>query len=359
MKVPDPLVSIVMPVRNDVRYVEQAAGAVLDQDVPGGLELILAVGPSGDGTEDVCARLAQADERVSIVENPDGSAAAGLNRAVASAAGAVLARVDARAVVPPGYLRRAVELLEVTGADVVGGMQQPRGTTPFEEAVAAAMSSRFGAGDARYRTGGEPGPTDTVYLGVFRRDAFERAGGFDESLVRNQDYELNYRLRARGGVVYFHPDLRVAYRPRSSLRALCGQYFQYGQWKQVVVRRHPRSLRWRQLAAPAMLVANTAGVVVGLTRRRGGLAVPGAYLMAVLGASALVGRNLPPRAAASLPGVFVTMHGAWGLGFLVGPRGPDAPSRQGCSRVPRPENGLSDARFRSTRVRSAPRRPPV
>lgn len=315
-----PAVSVVMPVRNAEGHLARAVRAVLDQECPGGLEVLLAVGPSRDGTERVCAGLAATDGRVRVLDNPDGSAAAGLNRAVAAARGPVVARVDAHAVVPPGYLRRALELLEDTGADTVGGMQDAVGETPFELAVAAAMSSRFGAGDARFRTGGRPGPTDTVYLGVFRREALRRAGAFDETLERNQDYELNYRLRAAGGTVYFHPDLRVAYRPRASLRALAAQYFRYGQWKQVVVRRHPRSLRWRQVVAPATLLANLAGLAAGLTGHRAGLAVPGAYLATVVAASAGLGRRLPPRAAAHLPGVFVTMHGAWGLGFLVGAR---------------------------------------
>lgn len=317
---PAPLVSVVMPVRDNADRVERAVAAVLDQDCPGGLEVVLAVAPSADATDGVCAQLAAGDERVRVVANPAGSAAAGLNRGIAASSGGVVARVDAHATLPAGYLGRAVALLDETGADNVGGLQHAQGDTPFEQAVAAAMASRFGAGDARFRTGGKPGPTDTVYLGVFRRAALERVGGFDETLARNQDYELNYRLRASGGTVYFHPDLRVAYRPRSTLRALAAQYLAYGQWKQVVVRRHPRSLRWRQLAAPAALLANTAGLFVGVTRHRTVLAVPGAYLVAVLGAATVVGRTLEPKAAARLPVVFVTMHGAWGLGFLLGPR---------------------------------------
>lgn len=317
-----PPLSVVVAVRDGAFGLDRAVRSVLEQRYAGRLEVILAVGPSTDGTEEVARRLKAEDARVRVLANPTGVTSAGLNLAWKAATGDVIARVDAGSEVPEGYLTAATRVLAETGADNVGGVQQAVGATAFERAVAAAMSSRFGAGDARHRTGGPPGPTDTVYLGVFRRTALERVGGFDETLVRNQDYELNHRLRATGGTVYFHPDLRVTYRPRSSVGALARQYFEYGQWKQVVVRRHPRSLRWRQLVAPAAVLATIAGLAVGLTRHRAGLAVPGAYAGAVLAASALVRPGMDRAAGAWLPVVFVTMHGAWGLGFLLGPRQP-------------------------------------
>lgn len=311
-------VSALVAVRDGAFGLERAVRSVLDQDYGGPLEVVVAVGPSRDGTAELASRLSAEDARVRIVSNPTGVTSAGLNLACRAATGKVLARVDAGSELPPDYVRCAVALLEETGADNVGGVQEARGRTAFERAVAAAMASPFGAGGARYRTGGAPGPTDTVYLGVFRREALESVGGFDETLMRNQDYELNYRLRAAGGTVYFHPDLRVTYRPRSSLGALARQYFAYGRWKQAVVRRHPRSVRWRQLAAPTALVGIAGGVAVGLTGRRAGFVAPGAYAAAVVAASAHTGRGLDRDAAAWLPAVFVTMHGAWGAGFLVG-----------------------------------------
>lgn len=314
-------VSVVMAVRDGAPHLVEAVDAVLRQDCPAVRELVLAVAPSSDDSRLIAEEYATADPRVRVVENPEGGAAAGLNRAIAASTGDVIVRVDDHAVLPPRYVHRAVALLEATGADNVGGMQQVVGRTAFERAVATAMTSPFGVGDARFRTGGPPGPIDTVYLGVFRREAVERIGGFDETLQRNQDYELNYRLRAAGGTVYFHPDLQVTYRPRSSLRALARQYYEYGQWKQVVVRRHPRSLRWRHLVAPAALLVNAGGLTAGLAGRRNALVAPGAYTAAVVGASVVEGRRLEGRATAWLPLVFVTMHVAWGLGFLRGAGG--------------------------------------
>ncbi|MBA2529133.1 MAG: glycosyltransferase family 2 protein [Euzebyales bacterium] len=309
-----------MPIRNEGGHLASSVAAVLAQDYPVGFEVVLAVGPSADDTAAVAARLAAGDPRVRVVGNPSGATAAGLNRAIAAARGEIIVRVDGHATLPPGYVRRAVELLDETGAVNVGGVMGAEGTTPFEQAVAAAMSSRFGVGDARFHYGGRPGPVDSVYLGVFRRDALAAAGGFDEAFVRTQDAELNHRLRAAGGIVWFSPELRVTYRPRGTMAGLARQYFDYGRWRRVVVRRHPESLRWRQVVAPLAVVANVSGLALGISGRRLGLLLPGTYLAAVLGASAVAGRQLPPAALARLPGVFAVLHHAWGAGFLTSPR---------------------------------------
>ncbi len=314
-----PTLSVVMPVRNDAAHLDAAVTAVLAQDYPVPFDVVLGVGPSHDGTEAVARRLAEQHPAVRVVENTSGSTSAGLNAAIAAATGEVVARVDSHSELSPGYLRRAVETLRATGADNVGGVQDATGATTFERAVAAAMTSRFGVGNARFHYGGEPGPTDTVYLGVFTREALERVGGFDESLVRNQDYELNWRLRDSGGVVWFDPALRVTYRPRGSLRALARQYFEYGQWKREMLRRHPRSLRARQAIAPLTVVANVAGLLVGLTVDRRALVVPALYVGATVAASVVADRDLDAPARARLPLVFATMHHAWGAGFLRGP----------------------------------------
>ncbi len=312
-----PPLSVVMPARNEADHLDDAVRAVLAQDYPGTLEMVVAVAPSDDDTAAVAARLATADGRVRVVDNPAGTAPSGLNRAIEVADGAVIARVDAHAELTAGYLRTAVATLRATGAGNVGGVQRAVGRGPMQRAVAAAMSSRFGTGDARFHYGGEPGPTDTVYLGVFDRAALDAVGRFDERLVRNQDYELNIRLRDAGHVVWFDPELQVVYRPRASLKALASQYGQYGRWKRVVLRQHPGSVKWRQLVPPAALVANVAGLV-GAAVTPWALVVPGTYLAGVVGASVLVAKG-EPALLVRLPGVFVTMHMSWGAGFLAGP----------------------------------------
>ena len=323
-----PTVAVVMPIRNEAETLEEAVGAVLAQDYPGPLEVCLAVGPSTDGTEALAERLAAADPRVRTVPNPAGIAPAGLNAAIGATSGEVVARVDGHAVLQPRYLRRAVELLKETGADNVGGIMAAEGVRPFEQAVACAMTSKFGTGDARFHTGGPPGPVDTVYLGVFRRRALERIGGYDETLERAQDAELNHRIRSSGGLVYFHPELRVAYRPRSKLRALARQYFLYGRWRRVVLRRYPGSLAWRQLVAPVTLVGIAAGVGATALRRPVGLLLPATYAAATLGVSAIQGRELPAEARRWLPVVYATMHLSWAAGFLTSPRGLVRPAEE-------------------------------
>ena len=312
-----PALSVVVPLRNSAADLPACLGAVLSQDYPGALDVVLAVGPSDDDTENIARAASAADARVQVVDNPSGRTPAALNAGIAAAGGEVIARVDGQAIIPPGYLRRAVETLVESGADNVGGIQDATGTTTFERAVAAAMTSRFGVGNASFHYGGEPGPTDTVYLGVFRRSALDRVGGFDESLVRNQDYELNWRIRDSGGVVWFDPSLRVRYRPRSSLRGLARQYFEYGVWKREVLRRHPRSTRLRQLVAPAAVVANAGSLVLAVAHSPRWLAIPGVYAGAAIGASVVAGRRGGPAVMVRLPAVFATMHHAWGMGFLV------------------------------------------
>lgn len=313
-------ISVVMPVRDDAVALPAAVSSVLAQQVDMPVEVVVAVGPSTDGTEDVARRLADGHPQVTVVENPTGGTAAGLNLAIAASSADVVARVDSHAELSSGYLQRALELLEETGADNIGGVQRAVGATPFQKAVAAAMSSRFGTGDATFHYGGEPGPTDTVYLGVFRRSALERVGGFDESLVRNQDYELNIRIRQTGGVVYFHPDLEVTYRPRATLRGLARQYFEYGRWKRLVVRQHPGSIRLRQLAPPMAVLGVTGSLLGGLLHPA--LLLPAAgYLAALTGAGVLGGARHGVGTGVRLPLIYATMHLTWGVGFLIGPPG--------------------------------------
>jgi succinoglycan biosynthesis protein ExoA len=309
-----PDVDVVIPVRNEAGTLRDAVDAVLAQDYPGTVRVTVAVAPSTDGTEAVAAALT-GDDRVRTVVNPVGTTPAGLNAAIAAGSAGVVVRVDGHAELSPGYIRRAVATMRRTGAANVGGIQKAVGLTPFERAVAAAMTSRFGTGDAAFHYGGAEGPTDTVYLGVFDRGALEAAGRFDEQLVRNQDYELNIRLRRDGGIVWFDPELEVTYRPRGTLRALAKQYFDYGRWKRVVLTRHPGSLRWRQAVPPATTVAVAIGAIAGLWWRPA-LVVPALYAVAVLVASATT--RVPVGTKARLVAVFPTMHLTWGAGFLLG-----------------------------------------
>ena len=307
-----PTVSVIVPVRNEAPHLERAVASILAQEYPLPFDVCLAVATSDDGTETLAERLAAAEDRVSVVPNPAGVTPAGLNAAIRATTGSIIVRVDGHAELSPGYVRRAVATMCRTGAVNVGGRQVPKPETAFEEAVAAATTSWMGTGGATYRVGGEAGAVDTVYLGVFDRAAGEAVGWFDEALIRNQDYELNIRLRKAGGTVWFDPQLWVGYRPRGSWKALAKQYYEYGWWKAEVVRRHPESLRLRQLIPLVATVATTCSLA-GSTVRPRLIAVPAIY-----GSILLAGSGVRVRTAALL----ATMHLAWGSGFCasLGPR---------------------------------------
>jgi Glycosyl transferase family 2 len=322
-------ISVVMPIRNEERHLEESVRYVLGQDYPGEIELVLAVGPSRDRTTEIAERIAAADSRITVIPNPSGQIPSALNAAVKAARHAVIARVDGHALLPPGYLRTAVGLLEETGADDVGGIMAAEGTTLFEKAVAWAMTSPFGVGASRFHTGGQAGPADTVYLGVYRRAAIERVGGYDETFLVAEDWEMNHRIGLADGLIWFQPDLRVTYRPRASVRALGRQYFRYGRWRRVVARQHAGTINPRYLAPPVVVLAMAAGTaagVAGLAAGGGlrwlalGFAIPLAYLAGILAVSAMAARSLALPVLVRLPAALVTMHVCWGLGFLTSPR---------------------------------------
>jgi succinoglycan biosynthesis protein ExoA len=324
-----------MPVRNEELNLADSVRSVLSQDYPGEIEVVLAVGPSRDGTLQLSERLAAADPRVTVVPNPTGHIPCAVNAAIKASRHSIVARVDGHALLPQGYLRTAVAELRRTGAANVGGIMAAEGVTPFQQAVAWAMTSPAGVGASRFHTGGQPGQVDSVYLGVYRRAAIEQVGGYDETYLRAEDWELNHRIRLAGGVVWFQPELRVTYRPRASIGMLAAQYFHYGRWRRVVARQHAGTINPRYLAPPVALLLMVLGVLAGFAGLAGllageggiwpavltcGFAIPVGYAAGVIGVAIMAARHLPLGVAARLPGVLAAMHVAWGAGFLTSPR---------------------------------------
>lgn len=313
-----PQVSVVIPVRNEVDAIGSAVASALDQSEVASLEVVVADGASNDGTRALVSALAHDDSRVRLINNPAGTTPAGLNAAIAGSRGDVIVRCDAHSDLPKHYVQFALEALDESGADVVGGRQNAVGRRLLQRAIAIAMTTPLGVGDARFHIGGPAGPVDTVYLGVFRRSALERVGLFDESLERNQDYELNHRIRQSGGTVFFDPRLSVDYSPRASLGALARQYHQYGKWKRLVLARSPESLRWRQLAAPLLVVGLVISLILlGFGQRLAAAIVPGAYLLGIAGTTIFEAMRRRDIAALALPVVLPTMHLSWALGFMA------------------------------------------
>ena len=337
-------VSVVMPVRNGERLLAESVRHVLAQDYPGEIELVLAVGPSKDKTAALANRLAAEDSRITVVPNPSGHIPSALNAAVRASRHDLIIRADVRSRLPASYVATAVRTLRQTGAVNVGGIRMVRGVTHLEQAVAWAMTSPAGLGTSPYNTGGPAGPTDSVYLGAFRRAAIEAAGGYDERYLRAEDWELNHRIRAAGGLIWFEPELRAGYRPCGSLRELSSQYVLSGRWRRLVMRRHgPVNLRY--LTPALVLLALAAGTLAGLAGLAlvadaaggwwpwlltAGLGVPLAYLIALAVVAVRAGTDgtLSGRSLTWLPVVLATMHLCWGAGFLTSPRRLGDPGRQ-------------------------------
>jgi len=311
-----PGVSVIMPVLNEELHLREAVERVLAQDYAGPLEVVLALGPSTDGTDEIAAALAVADPRVMTVPNPTGRTAAGLNAAIKASSQPIVVRVDGHAMFPADYVSTAVAVLEQTGADNVGGVMAAEGSTAFERAVACAMRSPLGVGAASFHTGGAAGEVPTVYLGSFRRSALERVGGYDERFIRSQDWEMNHRIRETGGTVWFTPDMQVSYRPRPDVRRLARQYLEYGRWRRAVMRRHSGTASARYLAPPVALVAVAAGSLVGLTGRPIGWLAPLGYAAGVTIGGAWIARRESAAVLVRMPVVLATMHGSWAWGFL-------------------------------------------
>jgi succinoglycan biosynthesis protein ExoA len=315
---PLPDISVILPILNEERYLRDSVRSILAQDYQGKFEIVLAVGPSKDKTRAIADELHHEDSRVVVVDNPSGRTAAGLNIALAAATGSIIVRVDGHSQIPQNYISTAVELLRSTGAVNVGGMMAAEGVTRFERAVAGAMRSPLGVGAARFHTGGAAGEVDTVYLGVFQKEALAAIGGFDERFTRAQDWELNFRLRSRGGTIYFDPRLQVSYRPRPTLAALAKQYFEYGRWRRVVSRRHKGTINYRYLAPPVALAGFLSSLLLGAVIHPILFVPAGIYLVFVAIAAVAIAQNLAQYLY--LLTVIPTMHFAWGAGFLTSPK---------------------------------------
>ncbi len=299
-----PSVTVLIPALNEERHISGCLASVLAQTYDGIVEILVMDGGSSDRTCAVAAEF----PKVRIIENPRRIQSAALNRGLQEARGDVVVRVDAHCVLNNDYVERAVDALERTGAGMVGGTMDPAGQSPMQRAVARAMSSRFGAGPARFHVGGESGWVDTVYLGAFRKDLLLEIGGWAEDVGVNEDAELAYRVSRKSGV-WYEPTMHASYVPRDSLRAVAKQFYRYGRSRATTVRKHPQSLSGRQLVAPALVV---------------GLVSPWRRLVCTLYAGLLAALTLQSatrdglKAEALFATVLPVMHCSWGVGFFAG-----------------------------------------
>lgn len=332
-----PAVSVILPVRREGREFAATLTRVAEQDYPAIVEVLVVDGMSDDETRSVVIRFAERDPRFKLLDNPGRIVPTAMNIGIRAAMGSVVVRVDGHTRIQPDYVSRCVAALSASRADCVGGRMDAVGDSFIGRAVAAATSGPFGVGNSHFHYSETPRFTETVYLGTWPRETLVRAGGFDEEMVRNQDDELNYRLRKAGGKVWLDPSIRSEYTPRGSLMRLWSQYRQYGLWKVRVFQKHPSMMRWRHFAPAGLVVAAVAAVALALTVPWGRyvLAAGAALYLAVAAAAAMTtAARFSERLV--MPVVFATIHGAYGTGFLVGlvrflPRWFKDPSRGGPS----------------------------
>lgn len=317
-----PFVSILIPVRNESAHIEKVLQAVLGQDYPANLlEVYVMDGHSTDNTKILVADFQQRFANVYLIDNPQRIVPAGMNLALVRARGDIIIRVDGHTIIAPDYVRQCVSAIQDSGADNAGGKMSPVGRTPFGQAVVIATSSPFGIGNARFHYSDQVEWVDTVYLGAWRREVFQRVGLFDEEMVRDQDDEFNYRLRASGGRILLDPRIRSTYTVRSTPRALWKQYFQYGYWKVRVLQKHPRQMSPRQFVPPLFVLALLLGLAGSAFSPpgRGFLAlIVGLYLLADLAAALLTSARRGWKHLPRLPLVFAILHLSYGCGFLAG-----------------------------------------
>lgn len=313
-----PSVTVILPILNEEADLQNCISAILKQDYAGEIEIILALGPSKDNTNQIARNLAAADKRIKLVNNPTGQTAKGLNLAIAESSFEIICRIDGHSEISNSYLKTAVSIMQEKGAVNVGGLMHADGQSGLQRTIAQAMRSKLGVGASKFHTGGKAGPSDTVYLGTFKKSAILAAGGFDERYIRAQDWELNHRMRAQGGLIWFDPRLVVTYRPRKSLSKLAKQYFQYGRWRRVISRQHPKTTNFRYLAPPVALVINLLSVVFGVLVAKIFFLPVLIYMTILIIGGLFIGRNIADKLL--MPIVFATMHLSWGAGFITSPK---------------------------------------
>ena len=312
-----PPLSVMLPVLNEEAHLRAAVESILSQEYPAELEILLALGPSSDRTDEVAAELAKRDSRIRLVPNPAAKTTVGLNECIRQAKHDYIVRVDAHSELAPGYLKRGIEILLETGADELGGIMAAAGTSALQKAVAWAYTSRFGVGGASYHVGGKAGEAESAYLGIFRKDALTRVGGYDESIVRGEDWDLAQRIKSTGGLVWFSPELKVTYWPRGRFTALVKQFWSTGVWRGDLTRRDLARASKRYFAPPLMVLVTLIGLLFLAVGDLLGIIPLAAYLagVAVLAATA---SDLPLKARAAVLFVLPAIHFSWGAGFWRG-----------------------------------------
>jgi len=315
-----PVVSVVIPMRNEARYIERCLDALVAQTYPAErIQVLVIDGISTDASPALVERYVRAHPNFQLLKNPQQITPVAFNIGIHHSRGEIIAIVSAHAVVDQDYFRRCIQTLGSTDADCVGGVIETVGETWTAKAIALAQSSPFGVGSALFRYATQPCYVDTLAFGAYPRAVFDRIGLFDEELVRNQDDEFNFRLTQAGGKIWLDPQIKSIYFSRGTLRGLWKQYYEYGFWKVRVIQKHGRPASLRHLVPALFVLALLGSALLSIVTQTPLwfllIAVP--YALAAFAASVIAARG-NWRALVLLPIVFLTLHLSYGIGFLVG-----------------------------------------
>jgi glycosyltransferase involved in cell wall biosynthesis len=312
-----PAISVIMPVLNEEAHIADAIESVLAQEYPGDLELLLALGPSSDKTNEIVAAIAKKNKKVRLIDNPRGLTTMGLNECIRQSKSEIIIRIDAHSEPAESYFKRGVEILQEQKADLVGGIMDARGKAAFQSAVAWAYTSRFGIGGANFHVGGAAGEAESAYLGIFKKSALDRVGGYDEEIIRGEDWELAQRIKKTGGLVWFSPELRVVYWPRGTVAKLAKQFMATGIWRGDLTRRDPSGASRRYWIPPLVVFACVSGIFSVMYGNVAGILPTAIYLLGVT-FLATVARNMSPKQRLAIMIALPVMHFSWGIGFWRG-----------------------------------------
>jgi glycosyltransferase involved in cell wall biosynthesis len=320
-----PTVSIIVPCYNEQNTIRGLLDAILAQTYPREqMDVVISDGHSTDSTREVISvfKREHPELPVQVVDNTIRSIPSGLNRAVDAARGEIIVRLDAHSMPYPDYVARCVQALEQGHGANVGGVWEVRAGSPtwIAESISVAAAHPLGVGDAMYRLAPAAGAVDTVPFGAFRHSLIEKIGKYDETLLSNEDYEFNTRVRQSGGTVWLDPAIRSVYFSRSTLDGLARQYWRYGFWKWRMLRRYPSTLRWRQ-ALPPIFVFSIAGLSLLGMWLYPFFWLLGAEILIYLAVLSLAGlraaqKRQKPLLVIGLPLAIAAMHLSWGSGFL-------------------------------------------
>lgn len=306
-----------MTVLNEEAHLEASVQSILAQSYPSEIELIIALGPSSDDTNKIAKALAKKDKRIKLLDNERGLTTVGLNAAIKIAKHDYIVRIDAHSEPESNYFQDGIRILLEQDADEVGGIMQAKGHSAFQKAVAYAYTSRWGIGAASYHIGGQAGEAESAYLGIFKKSALERVGGYDESIIRGEDWDLAQRIKRTGGKVWFSPQLKVTYWPRGRFSRLVKQFYSTGVWRGDLTRRDISAASKRYFVPPLLVLGLLAGLILLAFGQNIGILPAAAYLLGIT-MVAVLAAGLSRKSRVALVAALAAMHLSWGWGFLRG-----------------------------------------